>query len=320
MQTPRPRVLVVALGGNALQRPEDDDSVAGDFSRTAETARHLRPLIASGEWRVVVTHGNGPQVGNHLLRSELGYAHGATPLLPLDVCVADTQGGMGYMIQQSLANELANADVPAVVASLVTQVLVDADDPAFEQPSKPVGETVPADRVAALEELGWTLVEDRRRGGWRRVVPSPDPVEVVEAEAVRALVEAGVTVVAGGGGGVPVVQRDDGSLEGIAAVVDKDLASALLAADLRAAGLVILTDVPQVALGFGTPEERPVDRMTVRDARRHLDEGEFPAGSMGPKVEAICRFVESSGGTGVITSIELCEEGVYGRAGTLIVP
>lgn len=314
-----PRVIVVALGGNALQRPEDDDSVAGDFQRTQETARHLRPLIASGEWRVVVTHGNGPQVGNHLLRSELGFEHGDTPLLPLDVCVADTQGGMGYMIQQCLANELAAADVPAVVAALVTQVLVHADDPAFDRPSKPVGETVPAERVPDLERHGWTLVEDRRHG-WRRVVASPDPVEIVEAEAVRALVDAGVTVVAGGGGGVPVIQHEDGSLGGIAAVVDKDLASALLAADLRAAGLVILTDVERVSLGYGTPEETPVDRMSVRDARRHLEAGEFPAGSMGPKVEAVCRFVEASGGTGVITSIEKCEDGVYGRAGTLIVP
>lgn len=311
---------MVALGGNALQRPQDDDSVPGDFARTRETARHLRPLIASGEWRVVLTHGNGPQVGNHLLRSELGFEHGDTPLLPLDVCVADTQGGMGYMIQQSLANELAAADVPAVVTSIVTQVLVDAGDPAFGRPSKPVGEMVPEERVADLESRGWTLVQDRRRGGWRRVVPSPEPVEIVEAEAVRTLVEAGVTVVAGGGGGVPVVQRPDGSLEGVAAVVDKDLASSLLAADLRAAGLVILTEVDQVFLGFGTPEERPVDRMSVRDARRYLDAGEFPAGSMGPKVEAVCRFVEASGGTGVITSIESCEDGVYGRAGTLIVP
>ncbi|HEX2195760.1 MAG TPA: carbamate kinase [Actinomycetota bacterium] len=315
-----PRVLVVALGGNALQRPEDDDSVAGDFTRTRETARHLRPLVASGEWRVVVTHGNGPQVGNHLLRSELGHAHGDTPLLPLDVCVADTQGGMGYMIQQSLANELGGAGVPAVVASLVTQVLVDASDPAFERPSKPVGEMVPAESVAQLQARGWTLVEDRRRGAWRRVVASPEPVEIVEAEAVRSLVDAGATVVAGGGGGVPVVQREDGSLEGVPAVVDKDLASALLAADLRAAGLVILTDVERVCLGFGTPGERPIDRMDVRAARRYLDEGEFPPGSMGPKVEAVCRFVESSGGTGVITSIERCEDGVYGRGGTLIVP
>lgn len=314
-----PRVLVIALGGNALQRPEDDDSVAGDFERTAETARHLRPLIASGEWRVVITHGNGPQVGNHLWRSEIGHEQGGTPLLPMDVCVADTQGGMGYMIQQALANELGGAGVPAVVASLVTQVLVDAGDPAFTHPSKPVGEMVAEDRVAALQDRGWTLVEDRR-GGWRRVVPSPEPVEIVEAEAIRCLVEAGVTVVAGGGGGVPVVQRDDGALQGIAAVVDKDLASALLAADLRAAGFVILTEVSQVALGFGTADERPIDRMNVADARRYLEEGEFPDGSMGPKVEAVCRFVEASGGTGVVTSIEKCEAGVYGRAGTLIVP
>ena len=315
-----PRVLVIALGGNALQRPEDDDSVADDFERTKETARHLRPLIASGEWRVVITHGNGPQVGNHLWRSELGHELGGTPLLPMDVCVADTQGGMGYMIQQALSNELGGAGVPAVVASLVTQVLVDSEDAAFTHPSKPVGEMVPEDRVAALEARGWTLVEDRRRGGWRRVVPSPEPVEIVEAEAIRCLVDAGVTVVAGGGGGVPVVQREDGALHGVAAVVDKDLASALLAADLRAAGLVILTNVSRVSLGFGTADERPIDRMNVADARRHLHEGEFPAGSMGPKVEAVCRFVEASGGTGVITSIERCEHGVYGRAGTLIVP
>lgn len=315
-----PRVLVIALGGNALQRPEDDDSVEGDFERTKETARHLRPLIASGRWRVVITHGNGPQVGNHLWRSELAHEQGGTPLLPMDVCVADTQGGMGYMIQQALANDLGRAGVPAVVASLVTQVLVDPEDDAFGNPSKPVGEMVAENRVAGLRDRGWTLVEDRRRGGWRRVVPSPQPVEIVEAEAVRCLVDAGVTVVAGGGGGVPVVQRDDGALHGVAAVVDKDLASALLAADLRAAGLVILTDVSRVSLGFGTEDERPIDRMNVADARRYLHEDEFPAGSMGPKVEAVCRFVEASGGTGVITSIERCEDGVYGRAGTLIVP
>jgi carbamate kinase len=318
--TTEPRILVIALGGNALQRPEDDDSVEGDFQRTRETVAHLLPLIASGEWRVVLTHGNGPQVGNHLLRSELGHAEGATPLLPLDVCVADTQGGMGYMIQQSLANAYGSAGLPGVAVSVVTQVLVDADDPAFARPSKPVGEHVPADRVAELEARGWSLVEDRRRGAWRRVVASPQPVEIVEAEAVRALVATGVTVVAGGGGGIPVVHGGEGELQGVPAVVDKDLASALLAADLRAAGLVILTDVPQVSLGYGTPDERPVDRMSVRDARRYLEEGEFAPGSMGPKVEAICRFVESSGGTGVITSIERCEAGVYGRAGTLIVP
>jgi carbamate kinase len=314
-----PRILVIALGGNALQRPEDDDSVAGDFERTRETAASLLPLVASGEWRVVVTHGNGPQVGNHLLRSELGHAHGDAPLLPLDVCVADTQGGMGYMIQQCLTNAFGAAGLPAVAVSVVTQVLVHADDPAFARPSKPVGETVSAALVGALEERGWALVEDPGRGGWRRVVPSPEPVEIVEAEAVRALVATGVTVIAGGGGGIPVVQRGDGTLIGVPAVVDKDLASALLAADLGAAGLVILTDVPHVSLGFGTPEERAVDRMSVADARAYLRAGEFPAGSMGPKVEAVCRFVEASGGTGVITSIERCEDAVQGRAGTLIV-
>ena len=317
---PEPRVLVIALGGNALQRPEDDDSVEGDFRRTAETARHLLPLVASGQWRIVVTHGNGPQVGNHLLRSELGHEHGDTPLLPLDVCVADTQGGMGYMLQQCLTNELLSAGLPAVAVSVVTQVLVDASDPAFESPAKPVGETIPSHKVGELERRGWTLVEDRGRRGWRRVVASPEPSEIVEAEAIRSLVATGITVIAGGGGGIPVVQRADGALSGVAAVVDKDLASALLAADLGAAGLVILTDVPRVAIGFGTPNEKPLSRMTLAEARGHMAAGEFPAGSMGPKVEAVCRFVEASGGTGVITSIETCEDAVYGRAGTLVVP
>ncbi|MFN2586640.1 MAG: carbamate kinase [Actinomycetota bacterium] len=255
-----PRILVIALGGNALQRPQDDDSVAGDFRRTQETVAHLLPLIASGEWRVVLTHGNGPQVGNHLLRSELGHSAGRTPLLPLEVCVADTQGGMGYMIQQCLANAYAAAGLPGVAAAVVTQVLVDARDPAFDRPVKPVGEHVPPERVPGLRERGWTLVEDQHHGGWRRVVASPDPVEIVEAEAVRALVTAGVTVVAAGGGGIPVVQTEEGALRGAAAVVDKDLAAALLASDLRAAGLVILTDVAHVSLGFGTERERPVDR------------------------------------------------------------
>ncbi len=288
--------------------------------RTRETTDHLLPLVASGQWRVVVTHGNGPQVGNHLLRSELGHRHGATPPLPLDVCVADTQGGMGYMLQQSLTNAFAAAGLPAVAVALVTQVLVDSDDPAFYNPSKPIGDTIPSERVLELESRGWTLVEDEHRGGWRRVVASPDPVEILEAEAVRALLERGVTVIAAGGGGIPVVQRADGVLSGVSAVVDKDLASALLAADLGAAGLVILTDVPRVSLGFGTRAERPIERMTVAEARSYMDAGEFPAGSMGPKVEAICRFVTATSGTGVITSIENCEGAVYGRAGTLIVP
>ena len=315
-----PPLVVVALGGNAMQSPAGDDSVEGDFERTAGTAEHLVALAATGDWRLVVTHGNGPQVGNHLLRSELGRAHGGLPALPLDVCVADTQGGMGYMLQQSLTNALHAAGLPAVVTALVTQVVVDADDPGFDNPTKPVGEMIGEDKVFDLQQQGWTLVEDRHRGGWRRVVASPDPTEIVEAAAIRALVDEGTLVIAAGGGGIPVAHGRDGSLRGVPAVVDKDLASALLAIDVRADHLLILTDVEFVYRGFDTPEQEPLGSISVAEARALLDAGEFPAGSMKPKVEAVARFVEATGRPGIITSIERCREGLSGEGGTRIVP
>jgi carbamate kinase len=314
-----PLLAVVALGGNAMQRPGGDDSVEGDFDRTAETAGHLVAFAAAGR-RLVVTHGNGPQVGNHLLRSELGMEQGGLPYLPLDVCVADTQGGMGYMLQQCLSNAFHDAGIPAVVASLVTQVIVDAEDPAFDEPSKPVGEMISADKVNEYQRLGWKLREDPARGGWRRVVASPDPTEIVEAYAIRTMVAEGVIVVAAGGGGVPVVQDERGRLAGAPAVVDKDLASALLATDLKADALLILTDVERVCLDFGGPNERPLDRISVAEVTELQQEGQFPAGSMGPKVEAVRRFVTATGGKGVITSIEKCEEALDGKTGTTITP
>ena len=311
--------MVVALGGNAIQRP-DDDSVASDFAHTAETAEQLSSLLASSGNRLVVTHGNGPQVGNHLLRSQLGHDHGDLPLLPLDVCVADTQGGMGYMLQQTLTNAFSKEHLPAVVASVVTQIVVDREDPAFQNPTKPVGETIPDERANEFRERGWTLAPDKRRGGWRRVVASPDPLEIVEAEAIRSLVDSGVVVVAAGGGGVPVVIDDEGHLSGIAAVIDKDLASALLAEDLRAHALVILTDVDRIYRAYGTPEQRPLEELTVDEAHELLADGEFPAGSMGPKVEALCRFVAATGGLGVVTSIDQCDRALSGEVGTRVVP
>jgi carbamate kinase len=308
---------VVALGGNAMQSPSGDDSVVSDFERTVRTAEHLVGLARAG-WRLVVTHGNGPQVGNHLYRSELAHEDAGLPLLPLDVCVADTQGGMGYVLQQCLANAFHAADLPAVVATVVTQVLVDENDPAFDTPSKPVGEMIPAERVMTLRDRGWTLVEDSKRGGWRRVVASPDPKEIVEADAIRALVDRGVIVVAGGGGGVPVRQDPDGSLTGVPAVIDKDLASSLLAVDMRAGGLLILTDVEAIALGYGTEDQEWLSTVTAEDARAHLAAGEFPAGSMGPKVDALCRFVEATGAFAAVTSIERAEDALEGRAGTRV--
>lgn len=301
-----------------MQDPRGDDSVASDFERTSKTAEHLVAIVRAG-WRLVITHGNGPQVGNHLYRSELAHEDGL-PLLPLDVCVADTQGGMGYVLQQTLANAFHAADMPAVVATLVTQVLVDEEDPAFDEPSKPVGEMIPAERVLALRDRGWTLVEDERRGGWRRVVPSPDPKEIVEAEAISALVDRGIIVVAGGGGGIPVRQGPEGSLEGVAAVIDKDLASSLLASDLNADGFLILTDVESVVDRYGTAEERPIASISVTEARSRLVSGEFPAGSMGPKLEALCRFAESSGKLAAVTSIERAEQALQGSAGTRVTP
>lgn len=310
-------LLVVALGGNAIQDPGGDDTVASDFEHTMATARQLVELAMRG-WRLVVTHGNGPQVGNHLYRSELGAQHGELPLLPLEICVADTQGGMGYMLQQCLANAFDDAQIPAVVASLVTQVVVDPDDPAFRSPSKPVGEVIDDAHSTILRENGWQLVEDKRRNGWRRVVASPDPREIVEAGAIQTLVADGVVVIAAGGGGIPVVNTSHG-LRGIAAVVDKDLASALLAIDLRADGLVILTDVERVSLGYGTDKERPLDEMTVDEARGYLEAGEFPAGSMGPKVDALVRYVSATGGHAVIASIDQAAAALSGKAGTRVV-
>jgi carbamate kinase len=318
-ETTESPLVVVALGGNAIQRPDGDDSVESDFRTTRATAEHLVRLASAG-WRLVVTHGNGPQVGNHLLRTELGHLHGELPLLPLEVCVADTQGGMGYMLQQCLSNAFQNADIPAVVVSVVTQVLVDPSDPAFEHPSKPVGEIIKGERVDLLRAQGYMLAEDRRRGGWRRVVPSPDPKEIVEGEAIRTLVDDGAIVIAAGGGGVPVAQSPSDDLQGVPAVVDKDLASALLAIDLDADSLLILTDVERVALGFGTEDERPIEQMSVDQARAHLEAGEFPPGSMGPKVEALCRFATATQRAGVVTSIERALDALEGRAGTMIAP
>ena len=287
-----------------------------DFGTTSATARRLAGLVAGGSWRLVVTHGNGPQVGNHLLRAELGSERGGLPNLPLEVCVADTQGGMGYMLQQCVTNALHEAGVPGLVATIVTQVIVDRDDPAFAAPSKPVGEMIPADKVAALEARGWTLAEDRHRGGFRRVVASPEPLEVVEASAIRSLVDDGVVVVGAGGGGIPVVQGSDGSLHGVPAVVDKDLASALLATDLEAQSLLILTDVDHVYLGFDSAGQRALTDVTVAEARTHQAGGEFGAGSMGPKVEACCRFVESTGRDAFIGPVESGRETLEGKIGT----
>ncbi len=311
---PQPPV-VVALGGNAIAPPGGRNSVAAQFERTEETAWRLVHLA---DQPLLVTHGNGPQVGTALLRSDL--AAEVVPAQPLDACVADTQGGMGYMLQQCLDNASSAAGRRRPTVALVTRTVVALGDPAFEHPSKPIGgfyEEAEARRRMAADR--WVMSEDAGRG-WRRVVPSPEPVEIVEEEAIRDLLAAGVVVVAAGGGGVPVVRRPDGSLTGVEAVVDKDLATALLAGDLGAGLLLLLTGVEHVALDFGRPGQRDLHDVTAAELARQAAEGQFAPGSMLPKVRAALRFLERGGRRAVITTPELSEKAVAGEAGTQVTP
>ena len=283
--------------------------------RVEASARALAGLAAE-DVRLAITHGNGPQVGDLLVQSE--EARGKVARAPLDVLVAETQAQIGYLLQQALANEFTKLHRSTGVASVVTQVVVDPHDPAFQHPTKPVGPLIRSDTEVMLKRArGWQLVQDPR-GGWRRVVPSPRPLEVIEVPAIRALLGAGFVVIAAGGGGVPVV-RENGRIVGVEAVIDKDLASAVLAQNLAAERLVFATDVDRVALNYGTSEARYLPEMTVSEARRYLDAGHFPPGSMGPKVEAAIAFVSSGGRESIITSIARLGEALSGGPGTRIV-
>jgi carbamate kinase len=311
----RERPVVVALGGNAISPPGSSSPIPAQYERTMETAHHLVHLT---ERPMVVTHGNGPQVGNVLLRSDLA-AH-LLPRLPLDTCVADTQGGMGFMLQQCLDNAFCQAGVRRQTVTVVTRTVVDFDDPAFGQPSKPIGnfyEEAEARRRMAAD--GWVMKEDSGRG-WRRVVPSPEPKEIVEERAIRTLLEGGAIVIAAGGGGVPVVRQADGSLVGVEAVIDKDLASALLAANLGAEVLLILTGVEHVALDFGRPTQRHLHEVRAAELAGHAGAGQFAPGSMLPKVLAALRFLERGGGRAVITTPQLSEKALAGEIGTQVTP
>jgi carbamate kinase len=315
--SPTGKRIVVALGGNAILRSKELSSYQEQFENVRRTCRQVGELIAEG-YQPIFTHGNGPQVGNLLIQNEA--AARLVPTVPLDVCGAETQGQIGYMIQQALGNELTALDVSRPVASVVTQVLVDADDPAFAVPTKPVGPFLPREVAEQrMREKGeaWSLVDGR---GWRKLVPSPQPVGIVEVETIRALLDAGVVVIACGGGGVPVLRRPDGRLEGVEAVVDKDLAAARLALDVRAAALLILTDVQGVAVDFGKPTQRFVGRTTLTDFESLLLHEPFSAGSMGPKVRAAYRFVHDGGGRATICALENALAGLRGDAGTVIVP
>jgi carbamate kinase len=268
---------------------------------------------------VVVTHGNGPQVGFILLRSESVGTSVPVPQLSLDMCVADSQGGIGYILGNSLASELGRLGLRDRVACVITHTVVARDDPAFQKPSKPIGPWYTAEQVAAKQRLGWTMIEDAGRG-YRRVVPSPQPLRIVEVRQIGALLEGGFVVIAAGGGGIPVVEREPGVYEGVEAVIDKDRASGLLAAALGIPMLIVSTGVDKVAVHFRRPDQRFLDRMTVSEARRYLEAGEFPPGSMGPKIQAAITFLEHGGREALITSPVRLKEAVAGATGTRIVP
>ena len=310
-------LIVIAIGGNSLITDSEHMSVVDQYRAAGETASHIAPLVEAGN-RVVVTHGNGPQVGFILMRSEL--TRDVLHQVPLANCVADTQGSIGMQIAQTLQNAFQRLGGEQQVAAIVTQVLVDADDPSFVKPTKPIGPFMSeAEAQQHAENDGWAVAEDANRG-WRRVVPSPAPLEILEMPVIRALVESDTIVVAAGGGGIPVIRKPDGALRPRPAVIDKDAASCLLARELGATVLVFSTDVDKVALNFGTPEQTDIDRMTASDCRRYLDEGHFAVGSMRPKIEAALAFLDAGGEEAIVTQPHHLEEAMRGGQGTHIVP
>jgi carbamate kinase len=310
------RTAVVAIGGNSLITDADHRSVEDQYRAAGETDHHIAALIADG-WNVVITHGNGPQIGFILRRSEL--ARDELHEVPLDVCGADTQGAIGYALQQNLLNDFQRLGIGKGVVTVVTQVEVDPADPAFATPSKPIGSFLDQEEAwRRRDEEGWQVAEDAGRG-WRRVVASPEPKVIVEIEAIKSLLADGYTVIAVGGGGLPVVRDEEGDLHGVAAVIDKDRASALLATEIDADLLLISTSVEQVALDFGRPEQRWVDQMTLAEAKQYLAEGtHFAPGSMAPKIEAVIRYLEAGGREALITDPENIERAIRGETGTRI--
>lgn len=310
------KVAVVAIGGNSLIKDKDHQTVPDQFAATRETCIHIADMIERG-WEVVITHGNGPQVGFILMRSEL--ASRVLHTVPLDSCGADTQGALGYMIQQTLGNEFEKRGIQKPIVTVVTQVVVDKDDSAFENPSKPIGPFYDEARAKRYrDEEGWRIMEDAGRG-WRRVVPSPIPMRIVEQEAIKALIGLGFVVIGVGGGGIPVVE-EDGSLRGVEAVIDKDYASGLLATGIKADLFLISTAVEKVALNYGKPNQIDLARMTLSEAKNYLQEGHFPPGSMGPKIKAVIKFLEEGGEEALITSPENLARALRGEMGTRITP
>lgn len=320
MEKENRKIAVVAIGGNSLIKDKQHQTVEDQYEAVKETTSHVADMIEAG-WDVAIGHGNGPQVGFILRRSEIAHKVAGMHEVPLDVCGADTQGAIGYALQQTLQNELHRRKIEKSVATVITQVLVDRNDPAFENPTKPIGgfmDQEEADQRA--KEMGWTVVEDAGRG-WRRVVASPLPKEVVELETIQTLVNAGVTVITVGGGGIPVIDVGDGEYRGTAAVIDKDFASSLLAQHIDADLFLISTAVEKVALRYGKPDQEWIESMTLSQAKSYLEEGvHFAKGSMAPKMQAVIGYLEAGGKQAIITNPENIGRALNGETGTRIVP
>ncbi len=313
------KLAVVAIGGNSLIKDKDHQTVPDQYRAAGETCHHIAEMIAQG-WDVAIGHGNGPQVGFILRRSEIAAKVAGMHEVPLDFCGADSQGAIGYTLQQNLYNEFKRRGMKKSVATVVTQVLVDRKDPAFQNPTKPIGSFMTEEEARErAEKEGWTVVEDAGRG-WRRVVPSPIPQEIIELDAVRQLLEAGIITVTVGGGGIPVIRNDDGTLEGVAAVIDKDYASSLLARSIGADLFLISTAVEKVYLNLGKPDQKAIDVMTVAEAKQYMKEGHFAKGSMLPKIEAIIWFLEAGGKEAIITNPENIARALRGETGTRVIP
>jgi carbamate kinase len=314
------KMAVIAIGGNAILEADETGSAHSQFENIRLTSQHIVNMVKNG-FKVVITHGNGPQVGHILLRNEI--AEGIAPVMPMDVCVAESQGQIGYMIQQSLLNELVKLGILSCVSSIITQVVVSPEDDAFENPTKPIGPYYPegeAERLA--KEKKWTMMEDKARQGYRRVVPSPEPIEIVESEIIKKLIaknDEKDIIIAAGGGGVPVFKTENG-YTGAEAVVDKDMASQVLASSINADILIMLTDVAQVAINFGSPKQENLTQLNVTEAKKYLAQGHFPPGSMGPKIVSAIRFLEKGGQKVIITTPENLEDSLEEKAGTSIIP
>lgn len=307
------KVAVVAIGGNSLISSKDKIAMKYQLENVQQTCQYITGMINRG-WNVVITHGNGPQVGFLLRRAELSLHE--LPMIPLDIIGADTQGAIGYMIQQSLHNEFIKQGVDRQAVTVVTQVLVDKDSPAFKNPSKPIGGFMSEEEGRQkMEEDGWDMVEDSGRG-WRRVVPSPEPVEIIERDVIADLIGKGYIVICVGGGGIPVIKDEDSNLGGIAAVIDKDYASAKLASSIDADMFIISTAVEKVALNFGKENQKDLDHLTLAEAKQYAREGHFADGSMGPKIDAMVKFLENGGQEGLITSPPKLEDALEGKTGT----